>query len=101
MIENLRLLQKTYSKPSSINLVAEDGTSLSNGKEKLNRCVEHFRGGGVNCPININAVSINDSPIVSSLSTSSPSNDKLSSLLSEEEIKSATSQLRSGKAPGI
>ena len=53
--------------------------------------------GVVNCPININAVSINDSPIVSSLSTSSLSNNKLFIPLSEEEIKSAISQLRSEK----
>ena len=84
MIENLCLLQKTYSKPASTNLAAEDGTGLQNDKEKLNCWVEHFKGV-VNCPININTVSINDIPIVFPLFTSSPSNDKLSIPLSEEE----------------
>ena len=37
LIKNLCLLQKTYSKPASTNLVAEDGTTLQNDKEKLNR----------------------------------------------------------------
>ena len=100
MIKNMRPLQKTYSKPVSTNLVAEDGTSLQNDKHKLNRWVKHFKGV-VNWPVDVIAVSIDDIPIVSSLSNSCPSNDELSIPLSEEEIKSAISQLRSEKAPDI
>ena len=103
LIKDLRLLQKKFSKPASSTLVAKDGTSVQSDRDKLNRWAEHFEEV-VNCQVNVDIVPIDVLPIVSSPSITSDtslSDDDLSAPLSEEEIITAISELRSGKAPGL
>ena len=84
-------------------MVAEDGTSLQSDRDKLNHWAEHFEEV-VNCQVNADVIPFDDLPIVSSppiLSDTPLSDDDLSVPLSEEEIITAISELRSGKAPGV
>ena len=92
---------KKLSKPASSNLVAKDGRVLQSNGDKLNRWAEHFQEV-VNCQINIDVIPIEDLPIVTPHSSSDTtlSDHDLSSPLSEEEIITAISELRAGKAPG-
>ena len=101
LIRDLRLLGKKFSKPASSNLVAKDGRVLQSDGDKLNRWAEHFQEV-VNCQINIDVIPIEDLPIVTPHSSSDTtlSDHDLSSPLSEEEIITAISELRAGKAPG-
>ena len=102
LIKDLRLLQRKFSKPTSSTLVAKDGTSVQSDRDKLNCWAKHFEEV-VNCQVNVD-VPIDVLPIVSSPSITSDtslSDDDLSAPLSEEEIITAISELRSGKAPGL
>ena len=102
LIRELRLLKKKFSKPASSTLLAKDGTTLQSDSAKLNRWAEHFNEV-VNCQVDVDAVSLDDIPVLSpstDLPDSSLSVEDLSSPLSEEEIRRAISKLRSGKAPG-
>ena len=103
LIKDLRLLQKKFSKPASSTLVAKDGTTLQSDEDKLNRWAEHFEEV-VNCQADVDVVSLEDLPIASPLDASldvSVSDEDLSSPLSEDEIQTAISELRSKKAPGL
>ena len=101
LIRDLRLLGKKFFKPASSNLVAKDGRVLQSDGDKLNRWAEHFQEV-VNCQIDIDVIPIEDLPIVTPHSSSDTtlSDHDLSSPLSEEEIITAISELRAGKAPG-
>ena len=101
LIRDLHLLGKKFSKPASSNLVAKDGRVLRSDGDKLNRWAENFQEV-VNCQINIDVIPIEDLPIVTPHSSSDTtlSDHDLSSPLSEEEIITAISELRAGKAPG-
>ena len=100
LIRDLRLLGKKFSKPASSNLVAKDGRVLQSDGDKLNRWAEHFQEV-VNCQIDTDVIPFEDLPIVTphpSSDTTLSDND-LSSPLSEEEIMTALSEVRAGKAP--
>ena len=76
---------------------------MQSDRDKLKRWAEHFEEV-VNCQVNIDVIPIDVLPIVSSPSITSDtslSDDDMSAPLSEEEIITAISELRSGKAPGL
>ena len=69
----------------------------------MNHWAEHFQEV-VNCQVDIKVIPIEDLPVITPPPISSVttlSDHDLSSLLSEEEIITAISELRSGKAPGL
>ena len=118
--KDLRLLQKNASKPSTVPLLANDGTPLSSDTDKLKRRAEHF-SNVVNGPTEISVDSLSNlpsvAPSVASQSLLEPhtehvretgsqeSNildiDALCSTFTREEILDAVSQLYNGRAPGI
>ena len=103
MIGNLHHLKMKFSKPFPSALVANDGITLQSDGDKLNCWAEHFEEV-MNCQVDINVVPCEDLPIVSPLFVSSDtwmSDEDLSVSLSEEEIVTAISELRSRKAPGL
>ena len=103
MIGDLHLLKKKFSKPASSALVAKDGITLQGDRDKLNRWAEHFEEV-MNCQVDVDVVPCEDLPIVSPSfvsSDTSMSDEDISAPLSEEEIVTAISELRSGKAPGM
>ena len=103
LIGNLHHLKMKFSKPFPSALVANDGITLQSDGDKLNCWAEHFEEV-MNCQVDINVVPCEDLPIVSPLFVSSDtwmSDEDLSVSLSEEEIVTAISELRSRKAPGL
>ena len=103
LIGDLRLLKKKFSKPASSALVAKDGITPQSDGDKLNRWAEHFEDV-MNCQVDIYVIPCEDLPIVSPLFVSSHtlmSDEDISAPLSQEEIVTAISELRSGKAPGL
>ena len=103
MIGDLRLLMKKFSKPASSTLVTKDDITLQSDGDKLNQWAEHFEEV-INCQFDINIVPCEDLPVVSLpfvSSDTSMSDEDISALLSEEEIVTAISELRSRKAPGL
>ena len=61
--KDLRLLQKNASKPSTVLLLANDGTPLSSDTDKLKRRAEHF-SNVVNGPTEISVDSLSNLPSV-------------------------------------
>ena len=103
LIKDLCLLKEKFSKPVTSAMVAKDGITLQSDGDKLNRWVEHFKEV-MNCQVDSDVVPYDDLPIASLsfvASDTSMSGEDMSAPLSEEEIITAISELRSGKAPGL
>ena len=103
LIGDLHLLKKKFSNPASSALVAKEGITLQSDEDKLNRWAENFKEV-INYQIYIDVVPCEDLPVVSQSFISSDtliSDEDISAPLSEEEIVTAISELRSGKAPGL
>ena len=89
--------------PVSSALIAKDGITLQSDGDKLNRWAEHFEEV-MNCQVDVDVMPCEDLPVVSLLfvsSDTSMSDEDISAPLSEEEIVTAISELRSRKAPGM
>ena len=81
----------------------QGGITLQSDGDKLNRWAEHFKKV-MNCQVDIDVVPCEDLPVVSPSFVSSDtltSDEDIFAPLSEEEIVTAISELRSGKAPGM
>ena len=103
MIRDISLLKKKFSKPASSALVAKDGISLQSDGDILYCWAEHFEEV-MNYQVDINVVPREDLPMVSLSFVSSDIlmiDEDMSAPLSEEEIVTAISELRSGKAPDL
>ena len=103
LIGDLHLLKKKFSKPASFALVAKDGITLQSDGDKLSRWAEHFEEV-MNCHVGVDVKPCEDLPVVSLSfvsSDTSMSDEDISAPLSEEEIVTAISELRSRKAPGM
>ena len=101
LIKELRLLKYHFNKPRSTILYAKDGAPLSNDTDKINRWAEHFNEV-VNC--NLHAINLPTSeslPVIHSHALHDTMSDvDMCGCLSEDEIRTAISQMKKGKAPG-
>ena len=102
LIKELRLLKKHFSKPSSSTLSALDGSLLTTDSSKLERWAEHF-ANIVNCDVDVSSAFLESLPVVSPSDhpLNPPDAVNLCAPLSEEEIITAISQLKNGRAPGL
>ena len=99
----MHLLKKKFSKPAFSALIIKDGITLQSDGDKLNRWTEHF-DEVMNCQVDVDVVPYEDLPVVYPSfvsSDTSMSDEDIFAPLSEEEIVTAISELRSGKAPGM
>ena len=101
LIRELRLLGRGAAKASSSTLQAVDGTVLTSDENKLCRWAEHF-ASVTQCSSQVSEVVLETLPSVQAPSqNSSPDDEELCSPITEEEISTAISQMKNGKAPGL
>lgn len=102
LVRELRLLGRGAAKASSSTLQAVDGTMLISNVNKLRRWAEHF-ASVTQCSSQVSEVVLEALPSVQAPSqNSSPDDDEeLCSPITEEEISTAISQMKNGKAPGL
>ena len=93
---------RSTSKASTSTPQAVDGTVLTSDESKLRRWAEHF-ASVTQCSSQVSEVVLEALPSIQAPSeNSSPTDDEeLCSPITEEEISTAISQLRNGKAPGL
>ena len=101
LIKELRLLKCHFNKPRSTILYAKDGAPLSNDTDKINRWAEHFNEV-VNCNLHVINLPTSESlPVIHSHALDDTMSDvDMCGCLSEDEIRTAISQMKKGKAPG-
>ena len=102
MVRELRLLGRGAAKASSSTLQAVDGTLLTSDENKLRRWAEHFTSV-TQCSFQVSEVVLEVLPSVQAPSKNSSPDDEeeLCSPITEEEISTALSQMKNGKAPGL
>ena len=103
LIKELRLLKSIASKPSSSNILDNDGHPLASVDQKLARWAEHF-GLVMNCGKEVSEPALESLPVIVPQDRATPNipdlEERLCSSPTEEEISTALSQLKMGKAPG-
>ena len=103
LIKELRLLKSHFTKASAPSLLAKDGgSSVTSDEDKCKRWVEHFEEV-FNCGTSVSEAVLEELPVINPREDGDVpilAGDELGTPLTEEEIKVAVSQLRSGKAPG-
>ena len=100
MLKDLRLLKSSQKLRVSTALLAADGrTKLTGISEKLERWREHFSHVS-DIHSEVTEQALEDVPVAPLATAAAVDNEDMSMVPSEEEIRDAIGQLRSGRASG-
>ena len=101
LVRELRLAGRSASKASASTLHAADGPVLTRDESKLRHWAEHFTSV-TRCSSQVSEVVLEALPSIQPSSQNSPiDNEELCSPITEEEISTAISQMKNGKASGL